>query len=378
VRKAKSRSGQWRASDVGHAASPRPAVEKDESAREVAAFRQRLPTEEGTVSRAIHVMTSVVAAAAIFPASGWAQSAWVSPKGTAGLGVNYQLVLTDGNYGNLTEEHTLSFEGLEAYTVHNVMLSGEYSITDRLSLSASVPWLNVKFTGDPTFLPHGHDDGTHETYSYLEDLTLYSRYMFRPTDQLTVTPLLGFNYPLTDYTDEGHGIAGLGLYDIRAGVALGGVFSRFVTQVVLYHQFMEPIEPYERFEIDRTNASAMAGYFITDDLSAHLGGFYKHTWDGTSFKELGPVVMKVVNMEELTPLEQAIFDSHDPAVQERGFIARAGASYRLIDYLAIDASYMRTLFGESMQAAQAFNVGVTVIYDPTPSPGAGQQGEGGD
>lgn len=307
----------------------------------------------------------VAALGLLSSASANAQSAWTSSKGTLEGGVGYQLVLTDGNYGNLTEHGTLSFEGLESYTINNIFLSAGYSITDRFALSASVPYTNIKFTGETDFLPHGPEDGTHKTYSHFQDLTTYAQYMFPVNDMLTVTPLLGFNYPLTDYATVGHGIVGLGRWDVRPGVAAGLVVDRFFSQLVAYHQIPEEIGPYSRWENSRTNASLSAGYSFTDALSAHVGGAYRHTWKGTSFKDLGPIVGKLTAMpaQPLTPEEQAIFDHHDVNVQERGFILRLGASYRAFDFAQLDASYMRTLFGDSMQAAQAFNVGVTMIYD---------------
>ena len=112
-----------------------------------------------------------------------AAQAWLPVKGEGTFSISFQRVYTDGHF--LEDGSKLPGYRTEA---RNAIVDLTYGITDSLSLSFTVPFVNVKYLGpeEPFNLPDNVlDDGTYQ--GAITDLGFQFRYNFVESP-LVVTP----------------------------------------------------------------------------------------------------------------------------------------------------------------------------------------------
>ena len=143
----------------------------------------------------------------------------------------------------------------------------DYGLTDRLAISAALPFTSNRYRGDdphdPRTLPFPNDqsfidDGRfHGAWS---DWNLSLRYQWL-TKPFLVTPFIGYGQPTHDYTFWAHAAPGSDQWSWQAGVHVGDwlapPWQNFFWQAGYTYSFMQPLD---HRRVNHGAVSLSAGY----------------------------------------------------------------------------------------------------------------------
>src|SRR6266550_1620825 len=116
-----------------------------------------------------------------------------------------------------TTKHYFSYgEAIDRGHIHSdiLLLSIDYALTDRLALSAGLPYVFSKYNGD---FPHPTLNDNGATHSTTQDYRVDLRYNIK-AGEFVVTPTAGFVAPSRSYTYFAHAAAGKQLHEQFAAV----------------------------------------------------------------------------------------------------------------------------------------------------------------
>ena len=160
---------------------------------------------------------------------------------------------------------------------NSLTLGIDYSVTDRLALGVSLPYVSSRYKG---INPHPGviDDG--EVHGMVQDLRIDLRYMAFE-GPIVFSPTVAWTQPSHDYEAMGHAAAGKGLQEFAVGFAAAGaptvVPGLFISGGTSY-TFVEKVDP--EFNVDRLNVELSVGYTVTPRLFARVSGAGQNTRDG--------------------------------------------------------------------------------------------------
>jgi outer membrane receptor protein involved in Fe transport len=236
----------------------------------------------------------------------------------------------------------------------------DYGLTDRLALTASIPFMSNRYVGsrphDPRTLqnPHGEgflDDGDY--HSGWSDWGLGLRWLWR-TDPVAITPFVSYYHPSHDYPIYTGTAFGTGQWRVdlgfNAGARVPGPIRNLYLQGGYAYSYMEKTEP-DGLPSHRVNHSVLSlelGYLITPRLSASLGWRYRRTHDALSFpRDFNP------------PFTDDLYYYHDRLLPLEQSVLNLGVGYQLSDRYSLSVSYGRTLrveFGHDIKRALGFGI----------------------
>jgi hypothetical protein len=272
------------------------------------------------------------------PASSWAQ-AWLPDKGE----FNTVFVVADV----LNKEHYLP-DGEEIDVGHTrsttYAFAMNYGLTDRVMLSASLPYVITKYWGPPS---HGGapglrvDDG--DEHGSLTDLRVGVHYQLLE-DPVALAPFIAYVTPVTDdYYVQGHAAQGRGLDELLIGFSLGKSFDPWIprtyAQVRYTFGFVEEVADIEH---DRENVNLEIGTFLTPRWSLSAYGQWQWTHGGIDV----PI-----------PQSDPLFPYHDRLAADEYFNVGVGTGWSVTRDLTLFAIYMEGVRGEN---GHKINQGVTV------------------
>jgi hypothetical protein len=306
-----------------------------------------------TLARLV-VAFGVVAALALTPQSAYAQ-AFTAPEGVGAVTVAWQIVDNTGH--RFTDG--LFLPGGESVTM-SALAEFDYSFTDRLAVTAGLPYVFAKYTGaQPPFsgLPV---DTCACWHSGFQDFSLSGRYRFG-TDIWAVTPLAAYGQPSHDYPFQGEAVVGRNLRELRVGVSAGlrlvDLLPKASIQGSYTYGFVE--RALDDVDIDRSNASIDFGYALTSRLYLRGSGIWQHTHgglrvgspSGNPFLPLG---------ELINPPER--FAQRDRVQKSNYWHLAGGVSF---DAGPVDlfAAYTKYVWGTDTHNGQAFTFGSTWYFD---------------
>lgn len=152
-------------------------------------------------------------------------------KGDASLRAEYQYISTGAYYGG-----GIKFDYWTTDS-HILLVSGDYTFSDRWTVYAALPYVQKRFKPDPNdpfgggphnpndpwwidFVPPDKrfvDDGHY--HGGLQDLSVGLRYLALD-GPLTIAPYVGFGFPVDDYPFFAKAAIGLNLWNLPVGVSL--------------------------------------------------------------------------------------------------------------------------------------------------------------
>jgi hypothetical protein len=241
-------------------------------------------------------------------------------------------------------------------TLRSTTLELDYGLTDRLALTASIPFMSNRYTGgfphDPRRLedPHGEgflDDG--EFHSGWSDWGLGLRWLWR-TDPVAITPFVSYHRPSHDYpifTGTAFGTrqwrVDLG---VNAGARVPGPIRNLYLQAGYAYSYTEPTKPNGSTSSYRVNHSVLSlelGYLVTPRLSTSLGWRYRKTHGALTFpQDFNP------------PFTDDLYYYHDRLFPLEQSVLSVGVGYQLNDRYSLSVGYGRTLrvaFGHDIKRA---------------------------
>lgn len=250
-----------------------------------------------------------------------------------------------------TSDHLLSSGQTQnrGPTRFNTITAGvQYGITDRLAISAEVPYIASKFTLTPGLAPNAHDleskidDGRYR--ATFED--------FRGTVQYNVakgpvvfTPFLEVVIPTHHYPTFGHSAPGKYLREFHVGGDVGRLLDPILPRAYVDLRYTYAfVQDLQGFNLDRNNVNLELGYFLKPSISVRAFGAVQKTLGGVE-----------------SPVDPAspFFLNHDRL--ERAHYSRVGCGVTFSLRRNIDLSVLlvSTLSGKNVQSftAPAFGVG---------------------
>jgi len=206
-------------------------------------------------------------------------------KGDASLTMEYQYVRT-GDF-----DSTLGRLDVGTMDTHVILLSADYALNERLTVYASLPYVQRRYTGvtphdavadftnfeppDLTFI----DDGSYQ--KGLQDFYAGVRYLAMD-GPLTVAPYMSYGNPTNNYNIYGWSAVGRGVWHLPVGVSLGYTpyFSDWNFNADIAYVFTEKTLG---VDISHWLIYADAGYYFTPRFSAKIFLSIKKSFNGLDF-----------------------------------------------------------------------------------------------
>lgn len=252
--------------------------------------------------------------------------AWLPPEGSFSYSIDYSNVLNKKHYTKDGEERDVGHTDIDILSI-----SGSYSISDRVSVNASLPVVRSRYRGEGLG-GHDHkiDDGN--WHSTITDLQVSVN--FQATQgPVAFAPYVGMVMPTHNYTTLGHSAPGRDLNEFWLGfysaVSLNEWIPRTYVQVRGNYAFVEKLQDIDH---DRINATLEIGYFINPSWNVRALVSQQWTDGGIS-----------VPVPQTSPL----FPDHDRLAAEEFITVGAGATWIINDRTSVYGLYMQAIEGSN-------------------------------
>lgn len=281
---------------------------------------------------------------------------------------------------SLTADYSFGFSDQEVSSGESAKVRSHYFVPvvdftpiANLGLRTWVPFV-LAGCADAAACPHLHpsdqpnvDDGSMRFT--LQDLNFEARYMFDLEDVVTLAPILGFSFPLSDYPTVGHAVAGRAKSQIRIGLNAGRQLAELLSGLFIQARYQfayilalekdayadDMTVPHADTDVDRLRDIALhrsrldfeLGYFIWGDLSVRFLGRYEATHGGISLAGVAADPTAILNR------------NHDVLAAERYFLLGGSLSYVLADSIYLSATYWRWIDGANTRNEDVLNFAVS-------------------
>lgn len=332
-------------------------------------MRVRAVVPPGRISVRFAPVALLSLLAFLFPTDAPAQSAWLPVKGEGAISLTFQALDFGGHFDDIGAKQ----EGAVPSRAFLGIFQFEYGLTDRLALTARLPYIASKFTGDPdepvtTFLRERYEEfrrthpeasgsslDTGNYYSTFQDFNVTVRYAMFDRGA-TITPVIGFTIPSHHYRTIGEAAPGQDRRAFHVGVNVGGLLDPAIPRAYVHGRYTYSfVENLLGIGLDRSSAELEFGYAIRPTISARALVNWADTHGGIAFSEsLG---------------DPFLFLAHDRLLASRYWHVGGAATVSLSDTMDLDAGLMTFLSGASSHYGLGVTVGLTwrVLTSDAPS-----------
>jgi hypothetical protein len=310
------------------------------------------------------------------PASG--QSAWLPVDGES----NVSFIFQNLRFGGHFDESGVKLEGAVPSRAFLGIFQFEYGLTDKLALTARLPYIASEFTGDDdepvtALLRERYDEfrranpqaavSTLDTggfYSTFQDLGFTLRYNMLDDARsgLVITPVIGATIPSHHYRTVGEAAPGQDLLALHTGVNVGRLLDPLLPNAYVHGRYVYSfVESLLDVSMNRSLVEIEGGYAITPIVTARGLATWSHTHGGVPFSQAFDNVV--------------LFLSHDRLLASRYWHVGGGATVSLTDSLDLDAAFVTFLAGSDTHYGNGATVGLTWRFRPAPAarPSLGQR-----
>lgn len=294
-----------------------------------------------------------------FPVGVRAQSAWLPVEGEGAVSVEFQSLTYQGHF----EERGVKLEGAVPSQSFLGIIHFEYGLTDKVALTARLPYIASRFTGDehePVTallreryehfrLQHPHavvtNLDTGDFYATFQDVHLSVRYNL--TDQaVVVTPALAVTIPSHDYHTVGDAAPGQNRRALHAGVNVGALLAPLAPKAYVHGRYVYSfVQRLAGVSLDRSNAEIEVGYALMPTLSVRGVAAWLWTHGGVPFS---------VAFEDVE-----LFLVHDRLLASSHLHFGGGATLSLTDSMDLDAAVVKFHSGADTHYGWGLTAGLT-------------------
>lgn len=305
-----------------------------------------------------------VAVAAFALVTAWAASAqaqaWVPRAGQGSVTLALQQI---ENTGHVLSDGSVVPAGKSRNG--SIYLEVDYAISDRVSISAGIPYVFAKYLGPPP--PPGQPEppmvqDVDRCYCWQHDLQDFGFTLrFNLLNGATaLTPSVSAGVPSHAYDYAGEAVVGRGLRELRLAVDLGRrldfVSRRLVVQGRYSHAWVESAVD---VTTDRSNFSAELAFEAADGFVVRAGAWGQVTHGGLR-AGLGPAPQPDgIPWGEITTPE--LFHEHDRLLRDNYWRIGAGLEYSLAG-VDLFASYTEFVGGSDTHDGRAFTAGLSIPF----------------
>lgn len=286
-----------------------------------------------------------------------AAQAFTPPQGVGSATVSWQFV---DNTGHRFSDGFLLARGQSRTT--SLLLEVDYGISDRLAITAGVPYVFAKYTGalpPPSNLPV---DSCQCWHSSFQDMSVAARYRFGDR-AWAVTPAVRYIRPTHDYRYQGEAVVGRNLNELQVGVTgavrLKGALSAASVQAGYVHAFVE--KPIGSISINRSDGFFDLGYALTRKLYVRGNATWQRTHGGLLIGS--PTGNPFLPPGELNTAER--FSQRDRLLRVNYWQAGGGLSYS-VGPVDVFASVTKYIWGRNAHNGQAYTTGLSWYFDLSP------------
>src|SRR5215831_11093394 len=283
--------------------------------------------------------------------------AWVLPRGEGAISFTYQRIV---NTGHRRTNGFLTPRGRSLDM--SLYLDAEYALTNRLSVTAGLPYVLAKYT-DPNppappipFLP---EDQCRCWQSGSQDFGVTARYNLvgGSSGRFALSPSLSLGAPSHDYNFRGEAALGRNLKEVRVGVDFGrrlDVSGGLSVQGGYSFAFVEKVMG---ISTKRSNARVGADYIIRRKLQVRGQLFWQRTHGGLRFGSPSPADL-VFPGEINTP---ELMYQHDRLLRDNYWHAGGGLGYSF-PHVDVFARYSAFVGGTDTHAGRALTISFVVPF----------------
>jgi len=284
--------------------------------------------------------------------------AWVLPRGEGTLSFTYQRI---DNTGHRRTNGFLVRRGVSLDM--SLYLEAEYAFTNRLSVTAGLPYVFAKYT-DPNppaqpipFLPN---DQCRCWQSGWQDLGITARYNLvgAASGAFALTPSVSLGVPSQDYNFRGEATLGRNLREERIGIDVGRrldvLSSSISVQGGYSYAFVEKVMG---ISTNRSNGRLEADYSIKRKLQVFGNAFWQRTHGGLRFGSPTSADLPFpgdVNTPELQY-------QHDRLLRDNYWHAGGGLAYSFRQF-DVFATYIAFVGGTDTHAGRAVTISFVVPF----------------
>lgn len=225
----------------------------------------------------------------------------------------------------------------------------DYGLTNRWSVSATLPFVFAKYNGAPPppelpWLPYEEVDSCHCLHGGFQDLGLGVHYnLARVRRSFSLVTSASIGQPTHNYEYAGEAVIGFGLTEF----ALGADASKRLDFIapglsVDGHYGYTIVERALDISHNRSNARLNAGYVFPKRIEGHMILSWQHTYGGLHFPA------------DVQPYPERYSEFHR-LLQDNYFQAGAGVSYNWHDW-DLSMAFLKTVSGSNTHNVHVYTV----------------------
>ena len=298
--------------------------------------------------------------------------AFVPPAGEGSVTVAYQNLFARGHL-DLDGDRMTGPSGTDPVQAHAMKLEAEFGLTDRLALTASIPYIRSRYGGSTPHIVGGvgpvqvWDNG--EYHGTWQDLHLGVRFNVaaRP---LAITAFAERIIPSHHYPALAHAAVGKDLLALVVGGAVGGFLDALPGLFFQCQYSYTRTEQIVGIRPNRSRVEGEIGYFITPRFAVRFLESYQVTHDGFDLISFA-TPMTVAQFHDSGELIPANFRRYHDQLQRSDVLnLGGGVNFALNDSLEIFAAASNTVWGKNIHPLRGFTVGVSTHFSIRRAPGA--------
>lgn len=281
-------------------------------------------------------------AAALLLSSALHAQAWLPEKGSLSAALLYTDIFDTKHYLPDGEEfdagHTRS---------HSLGLTLSYSPSERVLLTAGVPYVSAEYHGSRPHPTEVDDGDYHGTFT---DLRVEVHYQLA-LEPVAFAPYVALVEPTHDYPALGHAAPGRNLEEKWVGFFIGRSLDLWIPRTYVQARYSFAfVEEVANVGHDRSNLDLEAGYFMRPEWSVRVLLYWQRTHGGIDV----PV-----------PPSHPLFQFHDQLAAERFLNAGVGTSYVTEQGISMFALFNTSLRGKnSHKLGRGVNLGFGYSFAP--------------
>jgi hypothetical protein len=270
--------------------------------------------------------------------------AWVSSAGQGSVTFVTQMI---DHVGRLVDDGTR----IACCGTTNVALDVEvdYSLTDRWSISAGLPYIFAKYRGEApdtvaAFLPYLAVDACHCVHSTFQDVGFTAHYnLVNVHRAFMLTPSVSLGVPSHAYDHVGEAVVGFGLKELGIGADVGQRLDAILPGLSVEGRYTYTLVP-RVLDIphNRSNAVVQGGFAFTRHLSGHAILSWQRTHGGLRFPA------------DVQPFPERYSEFHR-LLQDNYLQAGGAASYSWHQW-DVSASFLRAVRGTNSHDVHVYSV----------------------
>jgi hypothetical protein len=283
--------------------------------------------------------------------------AWVPPQGEGSISLSYQRIDNTGHRrtNGFLVPHGVSLD-------MSLYLEAEYAFTNRLSVTASLPYVFAKYTDPnppPSPIPFLPGDQCRCWQSGWQDFGVTARYNLTGGSggAFALTPSVSLGAPSHDYNFRGESALGRDLTEVRIGIDAGrrldAILRNLSVQGGYSYAFVEKVTG---ISTNRSNVNMEGDYLVKRKLLVRGQVLWQRTHGGLRFGS--PTSTELPFPGEVTP---ELFSQHDRILRDNYWHAGGGLGYSF-PRVDLFATYTAFVGGTDTHAGRALTFSFSVPF----------------